>query len=125
MLIATITALIIIFGSGLEFYLTDLKKPVKEYVQDKARQEIIIDAGKTLSKELKELEKQVDENFQALVEVHSQYHSTAADYNEVTVRLRANQKESSRLILDTRDVMHNQMTKEEWEAVFQSSEKQK
>lgn len=119
MLIATITALIIIFGgSGLELYLTDLKKPVKEHVQDKARQEVILDASKALSKGLKSLGKEIDKNFDALVETHADYHSTVDDFITVTKSLEENQKQSVKLILDARDAMHEQMSKEEWEAVF-------
>lgn len=119
MIIATITALIIIFGgSGLEFYLTNLKKPVKEYVQDKERQESILDASTALSKELKELRKRTDANFGELIEVHGDYHSTESDFTQVTDKLLENQQETIRATLDTRDIMHEQMTKEEWEAVF-------
>jgi flagellar motility protein MotE (MotC chaperone) len=119
MIIATITALIIIFGgSGLEFYLTNLKGPVKEHVQDKERQENIFDASKALSKNLKQLRKRTDANFGDLIKVHGDYQSAEADFAEVTDRLLENQKEVSKLILDARDAMHGQMTKEEWEAVF-------
>ena len=124
MIIGTLTLLMLIFGGGgLEFYLTNLKGDVKEHVQDKARQELILDAGKVLSEDLQTLEKQIDVHFEDLIAVHTDFHSVATDFDAATAQLKADQKEVSQLILDARDAMHKQMTKEEWEAVFQASEK--
>jgi len=109
-------------GDGLVFYLTNLKGDVKEYVQDKARQEIIIDSSKNLSKDLGELAEEIDDHFDDLLEVHSEYGSVASDFDEAIFTLKADQKELSRLVLDTRDTMHDQMTKEEWNAVFAGAE---
>ena len=123
MLIATVTALIIIFVSGnLEFYLTNLKKPVKEHVADPVRREVVLDASKSLKKELTSLEKEVREHFEDVVEVHGEYDSTPADYDEAGEALKADQRRLSKLVLDARDAMHDQMTKEEWEAVFKAEE---
>ena len=123
MIWGTLAVLIILFSGGsLEFYLTNLKKPVKEHVQDKACQEIIIDAGKALSKGLEELGEEINDHFEDLVEAHSEYDSVASDFDEATAQLKADQKELSRLVLDARDVMHDQMTKEEWNAVFAEKE---
>ena len=124
MIIGTLTLLMLIFGGGgLEFYLTNLKSDVKEHVQDKARQELIIDASEALSSNLQTLGKQIDVHFEDLIVVHADFHSIATDFDAATAQLRADQKEVSQLILDARDAMHKQMTKEEWEAVFQASEK--
>jgi len=119
MLIATITALIIIFGSGnLEFYLTNLKKPVKEHVVDKDRRDAVIDAGKALEKDLKVLADDVEDHFNALVKVHGVFESTPSDYLAAGARLKADQNKLTSLVLDARDEMKKNMTREEWEAVF-------
>jgi hypothetical protein len=124
MLIATLAALMLIFGGGtLEFYLTNLKSDVKEHVQDKDCQKIIIAAGKTLEKELKELQKDTEDHFAELVEVHSEYDSMPEDYDTAGENLKADQKRLSTLVLDTRDVMKEQMSREEWNAVFQAEDK--
>ncbi|OEU64220.1 MAG: hypothetical protein BA867_04750 [Desulfobacterales bacterium S5133MH16] len=124
MIIGTLTLLMLIFGGGgLEFYLTNLKSDVKEHVQDKARQELIIDASEALSSNLQTLEKQIDVHFEDLIAVHTDFHSVATDFDAATAQLKADQKEVSQLILDARDAMHKQMTKDEWEAVFQTSKK--
>lgn len=119
MLIATIAALMLLFGGGsLNFYLTNLKGPVKEHVQDKDRREVILDASKALSKDLKVLEKQIEEHFEELVEVHNDYDSKESNFDAATTKLLGDQHDLSTWVLDARDVMHEQMTKEEWEAVF-------
>ena len=121
---ATLAALTVLFlgGGSLEFYLTNLKSDVKEHVQDKACRKIILDAGKALSKDLKTLEKEVLDHVEDLAEVHSEYDSAASDFDEDVAALKADQKELSRLVLDARETMHEQMTKEEWEAVFAEKE---
>ena len=124
MIWGTLAILILLFGGGdgLAFYLTNLKSDVKEHVQDKARQEIILDTSKALAKDLAALAGEIDDHFEDLVEVHSEYDSVASDFDEATAQLKADQKELSRLVLDARDVMHEQMTKEEWAAVFAEAE---
>ena len=123
MIVGTLTILLLIFSGGsLEFYLTHMKSDVKAHVQDKARQVIIIDASKALAKDLKELGEEIDDHFEDWVEVHSEYDSVASDFDKVVAGLKADQKELSRLVLDARDTMHEQMTKEEWEAVFAEAE---
>jgi peptidoglycan hydrolase CwlO-like protein len=122
MLIATITALILIFGGGnLEFYLTNLKKPVKEHVADKERRDAILDAGKELKKELKALTKDVEDHFEDIIKVHAEYESTTADYQAAGAKLKADQNRLTELVLDARDEMKKNMTRAEWEAVFMSS----
>ena len=124
MLIATITALIFIFGGGgLEFYLTNIKKPVKEHVQEKERREVILDESKALQKDLKAFRKDIEEHLDDLIEVHSAYTSVPADYDAAGDQLLADQEKVSARTLDARDNMKEQMTREEWDAVFKASEK--
>ena len=74
MLIATITALILIFGGGgLEFYLTNIKKPVKEHVQESESRKVILNESKALQKDLKGFRKDIDEHLGDLIDVHSAY----------------------------------------------------
>ena len=123
MLIATITALILIFGGGnLEFYLTNLKKPVKEHVVDKERRDAILEAGKELEKELKILSKDIEAHFGELIEVHAEYESTSEDYLAAGAALKADQNTLAGLVLDTRDAMKENMTRSEWEQVFSKAE---
>lgn len=122
MLIAIFTVLMLFFGGGsLEFYLTNLKGSVKEQVQDKDRRDAILDTSKALEKDLKVLAKDVEQHFNALVSMHTRFESTSADYDTAAAKLKADQKTLSTLTLGARDAMHKQMTREEWNAVFSSS----
>ncbi len=120
-MIIGITALyLFLFGGGgsLEFYLTNLKDPVKEYVQDKERQDVIIEASKALSKELGNIQKEVTDQFNDYVKAHADYESTPEDFDEVTDEMVASQLKLAKQVLDARDKMHEQMTADEWRAVF-------
>ena len=120
-MIIGLTALFIFLfgGSGsLEFYLTNLKDPVTAHVQDKARQDVILDTSKALGKELKDIQKEVTDEFKHYVEAHADYESTLADFDEVTDEMVENQLKLAKQVLDARDTMHSQMTSEEWSAVF-------
>lgn len=124
MVIATLLALWMLFGGGgLEFYLTNLKGPVKEYVQDEARQDAIIEISKALAEDLQAEQKTVEGIFEQIMDVQSRHASTGADFDQVTVSLVDHQKQSDARVLDARDEMHAQMTAAEWTAVFQESEK--
>lgn len=124
MLIATITALMLIFGGGnLEFFLTNLKKPVKKHVVDEVRRDAILEAGKELENELKDLSKDIEEHLKELIEVHAEYESTTGDYLAAGAALKADQNTLTMLVLDARDAMKENMTRAEWEAVFEAAEK--
>ncbi len=115
--------LITVFGGGgLEFHLTNLKKPVKEHVQDKTCQKEIISESKALSKELQSLGKRLDRDFEKFISVHANFQSLEADFDAAAARLVADQARAAQRVLDARDAMHEQMTKQEWEAVFEKSE---
>ena len=120
MIIALTTLCIFLFGGGggLEYYLTNLKDPVKEHVADEAQQDAILDASKALSKQMEDVQKEVEKLFKAYVEAHADFKSTPQDFDAVTEKMVAQQKKLSGLVLNTRAAMHSQMTEAEWNAVF-------
>ena len=119
MLIALATIFLFMFGgSGLEFYLTNLKGSVKDHVADKDRQEVVIDASKQLGKDLKHIQKDVEKQFDAYVEEHTDYTSEAAAFDAITEQMVGTQQRTSAAVLDARDKMRAQMTADEWKAVF-------
>ncbi len=121
---ALATYLMMVFGGGgLEFHLTNLKKPVKEHVQDKTCQKEIINESKALAKELQSMGKRVDRDFENFVGVHADFQSLEADFDAAAAKLSEDQAKVAQLSLDARDAMHEQMTKEEWEAVFAKLDK--
>ena len=124
--ITTATIIVLLNGGGdMGYFLADLKGAVKKNIDDKDRRNLILDEKKALSKELKPLEKEINKHFEDFVKVHADFHSTEADFDVVTEQLVADQKRTTKRILDARDIMHEQMTKEEWTAVFKSEDKAK
>lgn len=121
--IATIVVLMGSSGSDVQHYLTNAKARVKSTVQDKSRQKIILKEGKDLNKELKSLSKSIEQHIKELVMLHQNYHATGADFDAITERLIEDQKKAAQFILEARDHMHEQMSREEWNAVFQPAEK--
>jgi hypothetical protein len=120
MLIGIATLFILLFGGGgsLEFYLTNLKDPVKAHVQDKDRQGAVLDASKELGKELKAIQKDVTDQFKGYTDLHADYTSTAAEFDAVTDKMVASQLQLSKQVLDARDEIKKNMTADEWRAVF-------
>jgi hypothetical protein len=123
MIVGTLALLMFLFGGGgLEYYLTNLKGDVKEHVASEASQEKIIQASKKLSSELGTLQTEIDDHFKELVEIHADFRSSAEDFDAVAAKLVIDQKAATSFVLDARDTMHEQMTRDEWEAVFRSPE---
>jgi hypothetical protein len=121
MIIALAAIFALLFGGGsLEFYLTNLKGPVKEYVQDEDRQSAVLDASKELGKELTALQKDAKDQFQDYTDLHADYTSTAADFDAVTDKMVASQLQLSEKVLDARDEIKKNMTAEEWAAIFKT-----
>ena len=119
MIVGTLALLMLIFGGGgLEYYLTNLKGNVKEYVVQQENQERIIEASKQLSSDLETLQKDINEHFEDLVQVHADFQSLASDFDTVAENLVSDQNRATKLILDARDAMHAEMIEAEWEAVF-------
>lgn len=122
----TIAALAVLLGGkngdGPSHFLIDAEKQIKSVVSDKTRRKAILDAIGDLSKNLTVLEKKIEAHLKDYTSVHSDFQSLETDFDEVTAKLVADQATTSKLILDTRETMRELMTREEWNAVFQSSE---
>ena len=108
---------------GDVYHVTNLKDDVKEHVASEASQEKIIEASENLSAELGTLQIEIDVHFKELVEIHADFKSSAPDFDAVAEKIAADQKMATKLILDARDAMHTEMTKAEWEAVFQPADR--
>lgn len=121
--ITTAAIIVLLSGGGdLEHYLTDLKKEVKIHVTDKEQRGVILDESKQLAKDLKALGKQIDQHIEDLSRTHANFQALEGDYDQVTANLVSDQKQASKRMLDARDVMHAQMSKAEWEAVFKQTD---
>jgi hypothetical protein len=118
--ILTVLALLFAGGGSLEFFLTNLKEPVKAHVQDKDRRGAVLDASKALGKELKSLHKDVNNQFGDYTDLHTDYTSTPAEFDAVTDKMIASQSQLSKHVLDARDEIKKNLTAEEWTAIFKA-----
>jgi hypothetical protein len=120
MIVATITALLLLFGGGgsLEQYLLDVKKPVKAHVEDKDRAKTVIALSKSLGKDLEKRNKEMVSIQGDFVTLHTSFEASEEDFQAVIDRLMTERNRGQEQILDTRDRMRRAMSADEWAAVF-------
>ncbi len=121
MLIATFTALYLLFGGGgnaIDTLFTDLNKPVKQAIADKDQRTAILDLSEALEDELKANKKAWDAQLKELEAIQNDYTSNPLDYEAKTVHLEELLAERHQTVLATRSKMKALMTEAEWEAVF-------
>ena len=120
MLIATIAALLLLFGGGdsLENYLLNIKKPVKAAVDNTVTVDEVLDLSKELGKQLKVQNKKIVKLRESFLDLHTKYDAKQADYEAYIGKMINAREEGQKQILDTRFAMKNLMTQEEWIEVF-------
>jgi hypothetical protein len=122
MIVATATALIILFGGAntVENYLVDIKKPVKTAVESKETADKVLGLSKALEKDLKSQNKELTKLSEAFLDLHTQYESKPEDFEAVIEKMMAARQKGQANILETRSKMKNAMTREEWTQIFSS-----
>lgn len=120
MIVATATALIILFGGGnaLENYLVDIKKPVNATLESKETRGQVLSLSKTLDRQLKGLNKELTKMSEGLLELHTQYDSKPEDFEVTIGKMMSKREEGQKAILETRYEMKQSMSKEEWTQMF-------
>jgi hypothetical protein len=120
MIIATIAALMMLFGGGdsLENYLLHIKKPVKAAVESKITVNEMLDLSKKLGKQLKVQNKEITKLRDSFLDLHTKYDARPVDFEDYIDKLITAREEGQKYILDTRSSMKNLMTREEWTEVF-------
>jgi hypothetical protein len=122
MLAALITILILVGSSGLLFDYGDLKKAVKTHVVEKEHKDVALDIvkefkqrAKSQGKQLKATAREVDDALSAYAPGDDQLAALGSQYISDT---RSYYKD----LLDLRFKLKDQLTREEWTAVFTSEE---
>jgi hypothetical protein len=120
MLIATITALILIFGGGgsLENYLLNIKKPAKAAVEEKATVKELVSLSKDLGKQLKTANKDLTELQTQFVDLHAKQNLTQQDFEPLIDAMLDIEHSAQQEILDTREAMKKLLTEDEWQQIF-------
>jgi hypothetical protein len=107
-------------GDGLNYHLAHIEESVKEYVQDTERQNAVFAAGKELEEQMSEIWKAYSKEAEAFFEINNSYEAKPEDFDERTDKLLTVQEQVKTSVLNARDKMHEQMTEEEWNAVFRT-----
>ena len=120
MLIATIAALMLLFGGGdsLENYLLNIKKPVKAAVESKVTVDEVLGLSKDLGKQLKIQNKKIIKLRKSFLDLHTKYDAKQDEFEAYIGKIFIAHEEGQKQILDTRFAMKNLMTQEEWIEVF-------
>ena len=120
MLIATIAAMMLLFGGGdsLENYLLEIKKPVTAVVESKDTVTEVLDLSKALKKQLKVQNKEITKLRENFLDLHTNYDAEPADFEAYLERMMIVRETGQKHILETRSAMKNLMTMEEWTKVF-------
>jgi hypothetical protein len=122
MLIATLTTLLLLSlglgGARLDNIFVDIKKPVKQTVQDKDRQSRILDVRSDLEKTLNQNQKAWKKQIAGFLNVQGSYGSQPEHFDSQQERVRELLTSKHEAVLSARDQMKAQMTEEEWEQVF-------
>lgn len=121
MIVATITALLLLFGLGgsdIENLYVDIKKPVKQAVDDSTRRSEILKISKDLEKQLKSLRKARDKQIEKLVEIQASHGSSHAEFSKQSSEIRNLFKSTYVAVLDARSELKGQMSENEWNQVF-------
>lgn len=118
--VTTATILLLVFGGGkdLGHYLVDSDKAIKTAVEDKTRRGEILDVTKQLKKDLKKDRKVYFKSVENWLDLHQDYETTSDDFDAQLEVVMAGQEQLMNTTLDGRNKMHEQMTADEWHAVF-------
>ena len=123
MLIATITALAILFGGGTfeTFFVDDLKKGVKEYVVEDQRKDEILDDLKRSKKMIKSFNKERKAQFKEFKKLNS---SRATGSDELTgffEKSMTTRGEYQHRLIEERLKVSAKITPDEWAAIIENS----
>ena len=121
MIIATVTALYLIFGGGgasIDTLFTDLGKPVKQAIEDKEHRDEILTLSEGLEEELKNNQEAWEAEVDDLLKIMDDYASNPLDFEAKALHLEELLSQRHALVLETRGLMKGLMSEAEWNAVF-------
>ena len=123
MLIATITALAILFGGGTfeTFFIDDLRKGVKEYVVDDERKDEILDDLKRSKKMIKSFNKERKAQFKEFKKLNSSRATGSDGLTAFFEKSMTTRGEYQHHLIDERLTVSAQITPDEWAAIIENS----
>lgn len=123
MLIATITALIILFSGGYEiFFAENIEKGIKEYVLEKDRRKELLDMTKEIKNGAKAYNKERKANYKDFEDLYTNYNSNEAELEAFFDDLTEIQLKYQDNFVDKRIQITEKITNEEWGNIVTISE---
>jgi peptidoglycan hydrolase CwlO-like protein len=118
MIIATITAIIFLFGSGGMFSFDVFKDAAKKVVQDKSTVKQIATITKEADKEVKSLHKEIEKASKQLVTMNTNYDLTRDELNTFLAQGDKRREQFQDRLIELRFQAKNLVILEEWEAMY-------
>lgn len=115
MLIASITALVILLSGGFEvFFFENVEKGIKKYVEDKQRQKELLSDVKEAKSYVKSHNKYRKSEFKEFGKLLGTYETTSEDFNGFFSDVADKQREFEEKFIDYRIALIENVTDEEW-----------
>ncbi len=125
MIVATVTALLLIFGGGgLGNYLVNADKAIKKTIEDKRERQEVLAITKQLGKDLKKENQVFFDAIDDMLELPQDHHASPEAFDKQADVIAAQQQHLIDFTLDAREQMRKRMTADQWHAVFKAGKKE-
>ena len=123
MLIATITALILLFGggsdaAGVKANVEIMQGLIEEHIDEDMRRAQVADVLQEMIQELEAFEQRAAELSKGIFDVDKNYEATAEDFRAVFKKINHNWESTQRRMVALRFEMHGLMRRDEWNGLF-------
>lgn len=120
MIIATVTALMYLWGGGgMElFSLEHLKPQIEQYVNSGERQDQLLALIKVEDKKMVEFNKEANAAGKKLLELNKDYDANADEFQGIIDDFEPQLLQAQSRYVELRFALKEKMTREEWQAVF-------
>ena len=123
MIVATVTALIILFSGGYEiFFAENVEKGIKEYVLEKDRRKELLDMTKEIKNRAKTYNKARKANYKDFKALYTNYNASEDELNAFFENLTGIQRDYQNDFVDKRIEITERITDEEWANIVKLSE---
>ena len=123
MIVATVTALIILFSGGYEiFFAENVEKGIKEYVLEKDRRKELLDMTKEVKNRAKTYNKARKANYKDFKDLYTNYNASEDELNAFFENLTGIQRDYQNDFVDKRIEITERITDEEWANIVKLSE---
>ena len=123
MLVATITALIVLFSGGYEiFFAENVEKGIKEYVLDKDRRKELLNMTKGIKSDAKAYNKARKANYKDFEALFTSYETSEEELEDFFDNLTGLQRDYQENFVSKRIEVTTELTDEEWKGIVQFSQ---